>query len=90
MSEVKAEAVLLHQGAGLLDVVAQHSAQGLVQQVGGGVGPHDGLPALDVDGGGDGVAQLEDAAGQLAVVHILAALVLLHVAHLEPGAVGGR
>ena len=34
VGEVEAQPVGLHQGAGLLDVVAQHGAQSLVQQVG--------------------------------------------------------
>ena len=89
VGEVKAQLVGLHQGAGLVHVVAQHLPQHRVQQVGGGVGAHDGLAAGHVDGGGHGVAQLEHAAGHLAVVHILAALVLLHVGDLEHAAVGG-
>ncbi len=72
-----------------MDVVAQHGLQGLVQQVGGGVGPQDGLAALHVDGGGHGVAHLQAALGELAVVHELAALVLLHVGDVEGHAVGG-
>ena len=39
VGEVEAQEVGLHQGAGLMHVVAQHGLQGLVQQVGGGVGP---------------------------------------------------
>ena len=72
-----------------MDVVTQHGAQRLIQQVGGGVSAHDGLTAFDVDGGGDGVSHLQHALGQLAGVHILAALVLLYVGDLEGDAVGG-
>ena len=90
VGKVKAQAVRLHQRTGLMDVVAQHGAQGLVQQVGGGVGAHDGLAALHIQGGGDGVAHLQGALGQLAVVHILAALVLLHVGDGEGHSVCGE
>ena len=83
VGEVEAEPVGLHQGAGLVDMVAQDLAQGGVQQVGGGVGTHDGLTAVGVHLSLDGVSQLEHASGQLAGVHILAALVLLHVSDLE-------
>ena len=89
MGEVKAQAVLLHQRAGLMDVVTQHGAQSLIQQVGGGVGTHDGLTALHINGGRDSVAHLQHTLGQLAGVHILAALVLLHVSDLEGDTVGG-
>ena len=83
VGEVETEPVGLHQGTGLMDMVAQDLAQGGVQQMGGGVGPHDGLAAAGVHLSLDGVPQLEHAAGQLAGVHILAALVLLHIRDLE-------
>ena len=89
VGEVEAQLIGLHQGAGLVHMVAQHLPQHRVQQVGGAVGAHDGPPALLIDGGGDGVPQLEHALGHLAVVHILAALVLLHVGDLEHAAAGG-
>ena len=89
MGEVEAQLVGLHQGAGLVHVVAQHLVEHGVQQMGGGVGPHDGFAALDINGGRDGAAHLQHALGQLAGVHILAALVLLHVGDLEGDAVGG-
>ena len=51
MREVEAQPVRRHQRALLAHVVAQHRAQGGVEQVGGGVVPADGLAARHVDGG---------------------------------------
>ena len=87
VGEVKAQVVGLHQRAGLVHMAAQHGLQGLVEQVGGGVGSAYGVPAGHVDLGGDGVSQLQSALGDLAVVHILAALVLLHVGDGKQAAV---
>ena len=89
VGEVEAQAVRLHQRTGLVDVVTQHGPQDLVQQVGGGMGPHDGLAAVHVDGGGHHVAHLQAALGELAIVHELAALVLLHVGDVVGHALGG-
>ena len=68
-----------------MDVVAQNLLQGSIQQMGGAVGTHDGLPAVHVDGGGNGVAHLELAGDYLAVMHELAALVLQDVGDLKLG-----
>ncbi|SCJ42444.1 Uncharacterised protein [uncultured Blautia sp.] len=70
-----------------MHMVAQDLLQGSVQQVRGAVSSHDGLPALHVDGCGDGLPHAEGAGDHLAGVHELAALVLLNIRHLE-GAVG--
>ena len=51
------------------------------------MGPADGLAALGINGGVDGVAHMEGALRQAAIVHELAALVLLHVGHGEQNAV---
>ena len=70
VAEVEAQPVGRHQRALLLDVVAQHLAQGPVQQVGGGVVAADGVAALDVDGGGGLLAGHDlalDDPGQVAV-----------------------
>ena len=88
VGEVKTQPVGLHQGAGLVDMVPQHGAQGLVQQMGGGVGPHNGRPAHRVHRSGDHIAHLQAPLGELAIVHVFAALVLLHVGHLEQTALG--
>ncbi len=64
-------------------MVPQHLPKGLVQQVGGGVGAHDGHAAFLVDLGPHGVAHLEHALRHPAVVHIFAALVLLHIGDLK-------
>ena len=50
VGEVEAQAVGGDERAGLLDVVAEHLAQGAVQQVGGGVVAPRRVAPLDVDG----------------------------------------
>ena len=65
-----------------MDVVAQHLLQRRIQQMGGAVGTADGLAALHVNGGVNGVAHLRARpVPAAAVVHELAALVLLDVRH---------
>ena len=86
VGEVEAQPVRLHQGARLVHVVAQDLLQRGIQQMGGAVGPADGLAALGVDGGGDGVAHLQNALFYHAAVEELAALVLLDVLHLQEAA----
>ena len=49
VGEVEPQAVGLDQRAGLLDVAAEHLAQGMVQEVGGGVVAADRVAAGDVD-----------------------------------------
>ena len=56
VSEVKAQAVGSHQGAGLLDVLAQGAAQRVVQEVGGGVIAGDVQPPFGVHQGAGPVA----------------------------------
>ena len=48
MGKVKAQAVGFDERAGLADVIAQHFAQGPVQDVGCGVVPLDGFSSLEV------------------------------------------
>ncbi len=50
VAEVEPQAVGVDQRALLLDVLAEHLAQGPVQQVGGGVVAADGVAPIDVDG----------------------------------------
>ena len=71
-----------------MDVVTQHLFQRRIQQVGGAVSTLDGLAALHVNGGVNGVSHVEHTLCQTAIVHELAALVLLHVGHLEQTALG--
>ena len=52
------------------------------------MGPGHGLAALPVDLGAHGIPHLEHALGDLAVVHIFAALVLLYVGDLEANLIG--
>ena len=52
MAEVEAQPIGADERAGLLDVLAEHRAQRVVQQVGAGVVAADGVAALDVDRGG--------------------------------------
>ena len=83
MGKVEAQVIRLYKRTGLMDMVAQDAAQSLLQQVGGGVGPHDGLAPLHVNGGADQVVHLDGAGDHLAVVEVLAALVLLDIGDLE-------
>ena len=85
MGKVKAQEVRLHQRSGLMHMIAQHVAQGLLQQMGGAVGTADGGAAGLVVDGGDRVAQLQVPGEELAVVHELAALVFQDVVDLETG-----
>ncbi len=62
-----------------MNVVAQNVLEGRVEQMGGGVRAAHALAALCVDARLHGLAKLEAAGDDLAGVHILAALVLLHV-----------
>ena len=89
VGEVEAQAVRLHQRARLMDVVAQHLLQRRIQQVGSAVSTLDGLAALHINGGVNGVSHVEHTLCQMAVVHELAALVFLYVRHGEHHAVGG-
>ena len=89
VSKVEAQAIRLHQRASLMHMVAQHLHQRRVQQMGGAVGAADGGAAVGVDGRRHTVAHGHAAAEQLAVVHELAALVLLHIADHELHAVAG-
>ena len=66
-----------------MDMVAQHRLQRLLQQMGGGVGAHDGLAALHVNGGHHNIVHLDGAGDHLAVMQVLTALVLLNVRHHE-------
>ena len=86
--EVVAQAVRLDKGACLMGMVAENRAQSIVQQMRCGVGAHDGLAAGGIDGRGHGIADGQRAGDELAVVHELAALVLLHVGDGEFGGFG--
>ena len=66
-----------------MDMVAQHRLQRLLQQMGRGVGTHDGLAALHVNGSDHDVVHLDGTGDHPAVMQILAALVLLDVGHHE-------
>ena len=89
VGEVEAQAIRLHQRASLMHMVAQHLHQRRIQQMGGAVGAADSGAAVGVDGCRHTVAHGHAAAEQLAVVHELAALVLLHIADHELHAVAG-
>ncbi len=68
MHEVEAGLVRIDLRTLLLDVVAEHFAQRLVQQVGGRVVAHDALAGQHVDLGGDAVADRDGAGLDDAVV----------------------
>jgi len=89
VGEVEPQPVGLHQRAGLMHMVAQHLLQCSVQQVRGAVGTPDALAAFGIDGGRYSLPHLELAGDHLAVVHELAALVLLDVIDLKSGIAAG-
>ena len=89
MSEVEAQAIRLYQGASLMHMVAQDLLQSRIQQMCGGMGAADGLAPLGVDGRAHGIPYRNAAPGHMAVMHELAALVLLHVRHREGKALPG-
>ena len=66
-----------------MDMVAQHLLQRRIQQMGSAVGAADGLAALGVNGGRHRLPHLEGAGDHLAVMHELAALILLDVVDLK-------
>jgi hypothetical protein len=68
VAEVEAQALAVDQRALLLHVVAEHLAQGGVQQVGGGVVQRGGFLQADVDVGGDFRAHSQVAQGGDTVV----------------------
>ena len=84
--EVKAQAAVVDERAGLVDVLAQDRLEGGVEQVRGGVVAADELAAVRVDRGAHGVAHVERALGDLGDVRVQAA-VALGVADLELGGV---
>ena len=83
------KAVGLHQRAGLVDMVAQDLLQCGIQQMGSAVGTHNSLPAVHIDGSGNGIAHPELTGEHLAVVHELTALVLQDVGHFKLSVAGG-
>ena len=81
--EVEAQPVGRDQRALLRDVRAQHLAQRLVQQVGGGVVGARGRAARVIDDQLDGVARLERALLDRADMHEQVAQLLLRVGDAE-------
>ncbi len=79
MGKVEPQPVRLHQRTGLMHMVPQHLFQCRIQQMRGAVGAADGLTALHVDGGGDGVSLFQLAGLHHAMVQELPRLVLLDV-----------
>ena len=63
VAEIEAADLIIHQGTGLMDMIAQDLLQCLLQQVAGGVVAHDAHAAVFIHGGGDGIAHLEGAVG---------------------------
>jgi len=68
VAEVESQALVVDQGALLMDVIAQHLAQCGVQQVGTGVVQGDALAAIGVDLGHERGTDVEAALGHHAVV----------------------
>ena len=82
--EVEAGFFCIHQRALLLHVAAQHFAQGLVHQVGGRVVAHGARAAHCVHLRRHGIANLQHAGAQLAVVAEHVRLHLERVDHIKP------
>ena len=74
VGKVKAQTVRQDQATCLMDMVAQNTLQCLLQQVGSGVGTHDGLAALHINGSAHNIVHLDGTGGLNTVVQILAAL----------------
>ena len=83
MGKVEAQMVGLNQRTSLVHMITQHAGQGLLQQVGGGVGTHDSLAALHINGSQHNIVHLDGAGSHGAMVQVLAALVLQHIFHDE-------
>ena len=81
MRQVKAQAVGLNERTRLMDMIAQHTAQRHIQKVRCRVRARDGAAAGLVIRARAALAHAQRAGGDLAVVHELSALVLLHVGH---------
>ena len=88
MGKVKAQMVRLNQRTRLMHMVAEHLDERRLEQVRCAVCAADGLAALGINADGDSVAELDLSALDKAVVHELAALVLLDVIHSDAGAFG--
>ena len=88
LREVETGLVGIDQRAALLDVSAQHLAQRLVHQVGGGVVAHCARATHGVDAGQQAVAHRQRARFQHAVMAEHAGLDLQRVGHGEAQAIG--
>ena len=85
VGKVKAGALVVHQRAFLLHMLAQHLAQSLVHQVGGAVVAHRGRTHARAHRGGQAVAHVERALCQCAVVAKHIGLDLQGVSHRKAG-----
>ena len=83
MGKVKAQAVRLDERTRLMNVVSQDTAQGLLQQMGRGVGTHNGTAALHIDGRADNIIHLDGTLAQAAIVQELTALILLNISNFK-------
>ena len=90
VGEVEAQALRFHQGAGLLDVVAQVTPQHRLEEVGGGVVAHDAAAARGVHGKMRRVVDVDDAFLHLTLVDDEVVGQLLGVGHPDAPAVAGR
>ena len=79
--KVVAQAIRLDQRARLMGMITQHDAQRVIKEVRRRVRAHDGLAAVGINGRCNCVTDRKRAGDELAVVHELAALVLLNIRH---------
>ena len=89
VGEVEAQALRVHQGAGLLDVVAQVAPQHRLEEVGGGVMAHDAPAARGVHGQMRRVVDADDAGLHLPLVDDEVVGQLLGGGHPDAPAVAG-
>ena len=85
MGEVEADVVVCGVGTGLLNVVAQHGAERLLEQVGGGMCTADSLTVSRINRSRNLVLNGQLALGNNADVHILAVLGLARNDSLRQG-----
>ena len=89
VGEVEADVIVCGVGACLLNMVAEHGAERLLEQVGGGVRTADSLTVSRINRSRNLVLNGQLALGDNADVHILAVLGLLNVGNGHSAVLAG-